>query len=1171
MAGVVFYLWMGLLLAGTATSSSLGVKAWQRRSVPGGSYFALMMAGVAIWSALYALEAMVPGIPAKVDMAKAEYLGIAFVPVFWVLFSLAYTGFSALARRIRVPLLVLPAVTLVLAMTSDLHHLLWSGFFLETSDSWTPLTMEHGPWFWVHVFYSYALFLVGTVLLVRSARRYPQRYQLQALSIIGAAVLPWIGNAAYLLRLVPDRDLDPTPLAFAASGCLLGWALLRFRFLERPLGLHPAARRAMMETLQTAVLVLDADDQVVDVNPTAAGILSCCRDDILGRSLESVLDGLRAPSGSTTAMVGPEDIQLLGEGGRRTYELVRSPFGQSGAESQGTLLLLRDITERKQAEEELRETVQWLHESQHFAQLGHYVYDVEGDQWNGSPSLYQVFGVDEDYVRDFAGWLDLVHPGDRARVSRHFTEEVLGKREPFDLQYRVVRPRDRIERWVHGRGNLEVRSDGQVVSMFGVIQDVTHTKQAEQILKTSERRFVDIAEHTQEWIWEVDTDGRYTYSSQAVEKILGYTPEEILQLHFYELYPLGERESLKAAALATISNKETLLQNVNRNVHKNGQLVWLCTSALPMLDDQGNVLGYRGVDTDITERKQAEEDLRQRLTELEALHLVSGALPTAQTRDDALQILFRRTLAALETDTGAIWLYHPESDDLRVAVSGGWFESLALTPTRPGENFVGGVFARGQTHISAEMARDPLLGRPGRSVTPDGWGGICVPLRAGETTIGVLIVSTPPGRRITTHQVALLESLAEMGGAALHRMSLYEATVRQLDRLRAMHEVDQAISSGTDLPTTLKILLEHVAAQLQVDAADVLLLDSGTLTLSPAAGRGFRAGVVETLPIRVGEGLAGRAALERRAVHTDDPAEMREGLKLTAFPAREGFVAYHAVPLIAKGQVVGVLEVFHRAPLTAGPDWLRLLEALAGQAAIAIENAQLFEGLQRSNLDLALAYDATIEGWSHALDLRDKETEGHTQRVTEMTVRLARAMGIGDAELVHVRRGALLHDIGKMGVPDSILLKPGPLTEEEWVLMRQHPLFAYDLLSPIAYLRPALDIPYCHHERWDGTGYPRGLKGEEIPLTARLFAVVDVWDALRSHRPYRGAWWPDEKVLEHIRSSAGTHFDPEVVEIFLLSASQGTGQRQAAGGGKRSKNESIDPLGSRNLFVARAK
>ena len=213
------------------------------------------------------------------------------------------------------------------------------------------------------------------------------------------------------------------------------------------------------------------------------------------------------------------------------------------------------------------------------------------------------------------------------------------------------------------------------------------------------------------------------------------------------------------------------------------------------------------------------------------------------------------------------------------------------------------------------------------------------------------------------------------------------------------------------------------------------------------------------------------------------------------------------------------------------------LEALAAQAAIAIDNAELFTQLQRSNLQLTLAYDATIEGWSRALDLRDKETEGHTQRVTEMSLRLARAMGVDEAEQVHIRRGALLHDIGKMGVPDAILLKPGPLTEEEWVVMRKHPVHAYQMLSPILFLRPALDIPYCHHEKWDGAGYPRGLKGEEIPLAARIFAVVDVWDALLSDRPYRPGW-PEEKVRAHIRSLAGTHFDPQVVAVFMRSMSQ---------------------------------
>jgi HD-GYP domain-containing protein (c-di-GMP phosphodiesterase class II) len=213
-------------------------------------------------------------------------------------------------------------------------------------------------------------------------------------------------------------------------------------------------------------------------------------------------------------------------------------------------------------------------------------------------------------------------------------------------------------------------------------------------------------------------------------------------------------------------------------------------------------------------------------------------------------------------------------------------------------------------------------------------------------------------------------------------------------------------------------------------------------------------------------------------------------------------------------------------------EWFNFAEALAGQTAIAIDNAMLFEDLQRSNMDLAIAYDNTLEGWSRALDLRDKETEGHTQRVTDMTLRLARAMSVGEADLLHIQRGALLHDMGKMGIPDSILLKPGPLTEEEWEIMRKHPTYAYELLSPIEFLRPALDIPYCHHEKWDGTGYPRGLKGEQIPLAARIFAVVDVYDALSSDRPYRPAC-PEEKVREYIRRESGTHFDPRVVDAFL--------------------------------------
>ncbi|HEY4712185.1 MAG TPA: HD domain-containing phosphohydrolase [Dehalococcoidia bacterium] len=364
------------------------------------------------------------------------------------------------------------------------------------------------------------------------------------------------------------------------------------------------------------------------------------------------------------------------------------------------------------------------------------------------------------------------------------------------------------------------------------------------------------------------------------------------------------------------------------------------------------------------------------------------------------------------------------------------------------------------------------------------------------------------------------------------RKQAEEKIQMQLEHLKALSEIDRAILSSFDLQFSLKIFLNQVVSRLGVDAANIMLFSSIPQNLESVAGTGFRTSAFEHRQLRLGEGNAGLAALERRIVHISHLEGQSGNPRLAKALVGESFTSYYGVPLIAKGQVMGVLEIFHRSQLEPDEEWLNFLNILAGQAAIAIDSAKLFESLQSSNTELALAYDATIEGWSRALDLRDKETEGHSRRVTQLTVQLAKAMGIKNSELVQIRRGALLHDIGKMGIPDSILLKPDELTEKEWEIMKQHPVHAVNMLGSLMYLKDALDIPYSHHEKWDGTGYPRGLKGEEIPLAARIFAVADVYDALTSNRPYRKAWTKAE-ALQYIREQSGKHFDPTIVDAFF--------------------------------------
>lgn len=521
--------------------------------------------------------------------------------------------------------------------------------------------------------------------------------------------------------------------------------------------------------------------------------------------------------------------------------------------------------------------------------------------------------------------------------------------------------------------------------------------------------------------------------------------------------------------------------------------------------------------------------MRRRTTELEALVTVSAMERTAVSRAEIVPVVLEEVSRILDAAAAVIGIMDLDTGELVVELGVGTLAMLTGKRFSSKMGATGQMIADQQPYISNEAPDDQSLLQLGGPSPLKAVAG--VPLVTQGQVIGVLWL----GRNLAfgKDDVRILATLADLSANAIQRINLYEQTQRRVQQLQSLRAIDEAIIGSFDIRLTLHVLLDHAAEHLRTDAAGILLLNQHSQTLEYTAGRGFRATELLRARVKVGEGLAGRVAFERKALHV---ANLQDGLAASSRAVRlaqvEGYKSYYGMPLIVKGQVKGVLELFNRNALNLNQEWQGFLETLASQAALAIDNAQLFDYLQRSNLDLELAYDTTLQGWSRALDLRDRETEGHTQRVTELTLSLARAADIAETDLVHIRRGALLHDIGKMAIPDAILLKPGPLTPDEWAVMKQHPAHAFDLLSPIPYLRPALDIPYCHHEKWDGSGYPRGLSGEQIPLAARLFAVVDVWDALRSDRPYRKAW-PKEKVLEHISSLSGSQFDPRAVELFM--------------------------------------
>ncbi len=671
----------------------------------------------------------------------------------------------------------------------------------------------------------------------------------------------------------------------------------------------------------------------------------------------------------------------------------------------------------------------------------------------------------------------------------------------------------------------------------GILGAALQREHAEDILRASEAEYRSLFEHALEGIYRTSANGQVLAANPALVKMLGFKSREDLFSLDFTKYLYARPENRNAVRQDKVDVDE--LRNIELYLERNdGQLVIVLNNSRRVRDLAGEVIYYEGTMIDITERKQAVEEINRRVNELEALYesglALGQALDPQTIGKKVIDVLAER----LNWDHAAVRLRQDGGDGVElVAFSGGqvYIPDQARNEAQArakiahiSQGLVGWVLQHGQALRVNNLEEDERYVRtfPGMA------SGLYVPMIVDGFTIGCISVESPEPDAFSESDERLVSTVSTQAAVAIENARLFKQTQRRLEQVSVLHQIDVVISSSADFQTTLRFVLEHVLIQLKVDAAQVLLLDPASMTLAFADGAGFSPKRQPEFSCTVEHSRAAQAILERRPLFIPNLAAHEKGGPEMGFLPGKDYRMYGCVPLIARGDIKGVLEVFSREQVSLSDEWMEFFQVLASQTAIAIDNSLMFEDLQRSNLELSLAYEATIEGWSRALDLRDKETEGHTQRVTTLSVRLATRLGLSEADIVHLRRGGLLHDIGKMGVTDSILNKPGPLTDEEFEIMRQHPSYAYDMLVPISYLRPALDIPYSHHEKWDGSGYPLGLKGEEIPLVARIFALSDVFDALTSDRPYRKAW-SVKKTLDYLQGQSGRHFDPKIVDAFL--------------------------------------
>ena len=898
----------------------------------------------------------------------------------------------------------------------------------------------------------------------------------------------------------------------------------------------------------------------------------------IGRSLLSYItdreDRRQAKRNLDRALSGEAfiDSEYSGEGSlsRGYFKVTHNPIKAADGEVIGVAVLAVDMTRSKEVEGALEESEFRYRHLVESIPVGIYRTTPDGRILDVNPALVQMLGYpDRETLLETNTGQKYQVVGDRQRWQAEIEKTgVLRGFETCWLRF------DGTPIWIRENARIIRDDQGKVLYYEGAVEDITDHKRAEQqIIKNAAHAEVRarltsllIGQHELEIV--LKTVCRETIRALHVPASCVYLRDKRLPFFRFAIgsgIPQEDQERLPIIPCNLVESLDQdqgviIIPDITKVPGAPGTDILSelgCRTLLiaPLiLDEQwigllaistvGDVKTFNREELDLfgalasqaiqaIGTAQVIEAANERAAKLALLYDAGLALNSLLKPRDQLQFLFKVALETLQTDRAEFYRFDPKQKTVTFELGVGYTPEILhkmrrVTHSMDDEWPVAWVIQNQvPTNISDVSQNDHT-----KHLDPSVRSGLWVPVERHRQTKGVLGIFSTSLNAFTKEDERLLLLFANLAAVAMENSSLIAETRFRVHQLNILHEIDVAAAGIFDLEAILEIIVKQATRKLGIDAATILLLDPSSSNLEYAAGAGFYTDTLQHTSLPLGEGYAGIAGLERKIITIPDLRNRHtDHLRSPKFTS-EGFVTYYAFPLVCKGQLKGVLEIFFRSLQEKERSWLDFISSLANQAAITIDRAGLFTGLQKANSEIRRTFTEMLEVWARAMDLRDPESSGHTQRVADMATVLAHHMGIKVEDLEPIYQGALLHDIGLIGVPDAILQKPGPLSAEEQEKIREHPLLAYELLHSTDIVRQALDIPYCHHEKWDGSGYPRGLKYELIPFPARIFSIVDVWDSLTSDRPYRKAWTYDQAIA-YIRQQAGISFDPAIAEVFL--------------------------------------